>query len=91
LSDHDNIRHHSGYVSEQQVIHKCLGTYQNIFRNMPLEWYAINVYDSVNRKGYNISYRDVHFAVNFLINGPGIIKSCPHCGEKLNYECIDDR
>ena len=88
---YEDVKHHTNYVSEQHVIHKCLGTYQNIFINMPLSWYVTNVYDSVNRKGYTISYERVHFAVNYMINGPGITKSCPHCGEKLNYECNDDR
>ena len=84
--NHDAIRHHTNYVSEQHVIHKCLGTYLDIFRNMPLEWYITSVYDSVSRKGYNIPYERVRFEVNYMINGPRILKSCPHCGEKIGYE-----
>ena len=55
----DDSRHHTNYVSEQQVVFKCTLTYLNIFSNMPLQWYVQNVYDSVNRKGYNLPYEVV--------------------------------
>jgi len=84
LSDHDSIRHHSGYVSEQQVIHKCLGTYQDIFRNMPLKWYVQNIYDSVNRKGYNISYKDVYLTVRYFMKDER--ETCPHCYGEIDIK-----
>ena len=52
----DNLkRHHAWYVSEPNVIHKCLSTYMDMFSNMPAEWYINSVYYSCNRKGYNPS------------------------------------
>ena len=51
----ENIRHHSKYVSEYNVIHKCLMTYLDMFSNMPPNWYIQNVYDSCSRKGYDVS------------------------------------
>jgi len=73
----DNVRHHSNYVSSQQVIHKCLITYQGIFRNMPFGWYVQNVYDSVNRKGYNVSLEEVVKTVHHFLKDD--INICPHC------------
>ena len=43
-------RHHSGYVSEANVIHRCLATYMDMFSNMAAEWYITSVYYSCNRK-----------------------------------------
>ncbi|SVA98143.1 uncharacterized protein METZ01_LOCUS150997 [marine metagenome] len=70
-------RHHTNYVSEQQLIHKCVLTYFDIFTNMPLQWYVQNVYDSVNRKGYTISYKDVEFTVAYFLKDK--LDFCPHC------------
>ena len=37
-------RHHSKYVSHQDVIHKCLSTYYGeLFQNMPFIWYVDRV------------------------------------------------
>ena len=47
-----NIQHHSGYVSEPNVIHKCMATYLEMFSNMSPEWYINSVYYSCSRKGY---------------------------------------
>ena len=48
-------RHHSKYVSEDNVAHRCLMTYLDMFSNMPPDWYIQNVYDSCSRKGYKVS------------------------------------
>ena len=48
-------RHHAGYVSNQDIIHKCLLTYYDeLSQNMPFGWYVQNIYDSCSRKGFNI-------------------------------------
>ena len=47
-----DIQHHSRYVSEPNVIHKCMATYLEMFSNMPPEWYINSVYYSCSRKGY---------------------------------------
>ena len=73
----DDSRHHTNYVSEQQVVFKCTLTYLNIFSNMPLQWYVQNVYDSVNRKGYTLPYRDVQQWVGYFLKDE--IKYCEYC------------
>ena len=73
----DDNRHHTNYVSEQQVVHKCVLTYFGIFSNMPLQWYVQNVYDSVNRKGYDLSYENVQQWVGYFLKDK--IDFCPHC------------
>ena len=73
----DDSRHHSNYVSEQQVVHKCVLTYLGIFANMPLQWYVQNVYDSVNRKGYSLPYEDIQQWVGYFLKDE--IKYCEHC------------
>ena len=73
----DDSRHHTNYVSEQQVVFKCTLTYLNIFSNMPLQWYVQNVYDSVNRKGYNLPYEDVQQWVGYFLKDE--IKYCEYC------------
>ena len=52
-------RHHSKYVSGDNVAHRCLMTYLDISRNMPPEWYVQNVYDSCNRKGYDVPMESI--------------------------------
>ena len=73
----DDSRHHTNYVSEQQVVFKCTLTYLNIFSNMPLQWYVQNVYDSVNRKGYSLPYEDIQQWVGYFLKDE--IKYCGHC------------
>ncbi len=74
MADH---RHHSKYVSHQDVIHKCLLTYWDIFQIMPLQWYVMNVHDSTNRKGYDISKEEVESTLAHFLKGK--IDFCPHC------------
>ena len=73
----DDSRHHTNYVSEQQVVFKCTLTYLDIFSNMPLQWYVQNVYDSVNRKGYSLPYEDIQQWVGYFLKDE--IKYCEHC------------
>ena len=73
----DDSRHHSNYVSEQQVVHKCVLPYLGIFANMQLQWSVQNVYDSVSRKGYTISYEIVEKWVAYFLKDK--IDFCPHC------------
>ena len=47
-------RHHSKYVSGDNVAHRCLMTYLDMFSNMSPDWYIQNVYDSCSRKGYDV-------------------------------------
>ena len=61
-------RHHSGYVSEANVIHRCLMTYMDMFSNMPAEWYIDSVYYSCSRKGYFPTRLEV--AKYFLLYNP---------------------
>ena len=70
-------RHHSNYVTEQQVIHKCLLTYRGIFTNMPFQWYVQNVHDSINRKGYTTTYETVERWLALFLKDD--IDFCPHC------------
>ena len=46
----EDKRHHSKYLSEQDVIHKCLMTYMDVLSNMPFSWYVDRVHESVGRK-----------------------------------------
>lgn len=55
----NDIRHHTNYVSEDNVLHKCLITYLEMFSNMPPAWYIQNVRDSCNRKGYDVPIEDI--------------------------------
>ena len=55
----ENIQHHSKYLSPDNVIHRCLMTYLDIFSNAQPEWYITNVYDSCSRKGYEVSMLDI--------------------------------
>ena len=72
-------RHHSHYVSNQQVIHKCLLTYyEEISQNMPFQWYVQNVYDSCSRKGFNIPLEEVETTVRYFLQWQDR-KICPHC------------
>ncbi len=71
-------RHHAGYVSHQDIIHKCLETYYDIFSNMPFQWYVQNVYDSASRKGYNIPQEEVESTVRYFLQWKGR-EVCEHC------------
>ena len=73
----DNVRHHSKYVSNQQVIHKCLMTYKDILSNMPFSWYVDRVEESVKRKGYTISKEEIVKSVYYFLKDD--INICPHC------------
>ena len=44
---------------------------------MPLQWYVMNVYDSTNRKGYDISKEEVESTLAHFLKGK--IDFCPHC------------
>ena len=52
-------QHHAGYVSHQDIIHKCFETYYEMFPNMPFQWYVQNIYDSTNRKGFLIKQEEI--------------------------------
>ena len=52
-------RHHSKYVNGANVAHRCLMTYLDMISNMSPEWYIQNVYDSCNRKGYDVPMKDI--------------------------------
>ena len=71
-------QHHAGYVSHQDIIHKCFLTYYEMFPNMQFQWYVQNVYDSANRKGYIIDQSEVETTVKHFLEGHGR-KVCPHC------------
>ena len=71
-------RHHAGYVSNQDIIHKCLETYYEMFSNMPFQWYVQNVYDSTNRKGFTIPQEEVEATVRYFLEWKGR-KICSHC------------
>jgi len=71
-------QHHSKYVSNQQVIHKCLLTYQEVSPNMPFSWYVQNVYDSTNRKGYVIDQGEVETWIYHFMKWEGL-DVCRHC------------
>ena len=71
-------RHHAGYVSEQDVIHKCLNTYLNLFSNMPFSWYVDRIHESVGRKvGVKVSRELVQQTVAHFLKGK--IDFCPQC------------
>ena len=74
-----NKRHHAGYVSNQDIIHKCLLTYYDeLFQNMPFQWYVQNVYDSCSRKGFNIPLEEVETTARYFLQWKGR-DVCPHC------------
>jgi hypothetical protein len=64
----NETQHHSRYVSEANVIHKCMATYLDTFSNMPPEWYINSVYYSCNRKGFKPSRIDI--AKYFMLYRP---------------------
>ena len=55
----NDIRHHTNYVSVNNVLHRCLMTYLAMFSDMPPAWYIQNVRDSCNRKGYDVPIEDI--------------------------------
>ena len=72
-------RHHSGYVSNQDVIHKCFITYyEEHSQNMPYQWYVQNIYDSCARKGFIIPIEEVEDTVKHFLQQKGR-KICSHC------------
>ena len=72
-------RHHAGYVSNQDVIHKCFTRYyEELSQNMPFQWYVQNVYDSSARKGFFISLEEVEETVKHFLQQKGR-KICSHC------------
>ena len=54
-----NIQHHFGYASMDNVMHRCLMTYLDMFNDMPPQWYIQNTYDSCSRKGYEVSMESI--------------------------------
>ena len=77
MKDDTNRRHHTNYLSNQQVIHKCLLTYEDIFLNMPFSWYVEKVSDSVNRKGFLISREEMVKTIHYFRKDKQDI--CPYC------------
>ena len=74
----DDKRHHSKYLSEQDVIHKCLMTYMDVLSNMPFSWYVDRVHESVGRKmGVKVSRNLVQITLAHFLEGK--IDFCPHC------------
>ena len=72
-------RHHAGYVSNQDVIHKCFITYyEEMSPNMTVQWYVQNVYDSCARKGFFIPLDEVEDTVKHFLQQTDR-KICPHC------------
>ena len=45
---------------------------------MHFQWYVQNVYDSSNRKGFNILIEEVESTVKHFLEGQGR-NICPHC------------
>ena len=52
-----------------------------MFNNMPFQWYVQNVYDSVNRKGYNIKHKEVEDTIKYFM-GWSDREVCPYCRGK---------
>ena len=73
-----NKQHHAGYVSHQDIIHKCFETYYEMFPNMPFQWYVQNIYDSTNRKGFLIKQEEIEDTVRYFLQWKGR-EICPHC------------
>ena len=72
-------RHHAGYVSNQDVIHKCFLTYYGeLFKNMPFQWYVQNIHESCSRKGFQIPIEEVETTVKHFLKKEGR-HVCPHC------------
>ena len=75
-------KHHSKYVSPQDVIHKCFLTYYDIFHNMPFDWYTQNVHDSCARKGVIIPKLLVEVTIrHFLKNYDR--EFCDSCSQEI--------
>ena len=75
-------RHHAGYVSNQDVIHKCFITYyEEMSQNMPFQWYVQNVHDSSARKGFFIPLEEVEDTVKHFLQQRGR-NVCIHCKGK---------
>ena len=79
-------RHHDTYVSNQDVIHKCLTTYyEELFQNMPFVWYVDRVQESTVRKGFNIPRLEIAQTVHHFLKGK-IKDVCPHCLDGIKKE-----
>ena len=76
-------RHHAGYVSFQDVIHKCFLTYYDIFNNMPFDWYTQNVHDSCARKGIIIPKIEVENTVRHFLKNKKDITFCEECNQEV--------
>ena len=75
-------RHHSNYVSNQDAIHKCFITYYDeLFQNMPFQWYVQNIHDSCARKGFIIPIEEVEDTVKHFLQQRGRT-ICTHCWDK---------
>ena len=73
-------KHHSKYVSTQDVIHKCLSTYYGeLFQNMPFVWYVDRVQESTVRKGFNIPRIEIAQTVRHFLQQKDGFDICPHC------------
>ena len=71
-------RHHSKYVSHQDVIYKCLVTYMDVLANMPFTWYVDRVHESVGRKmGVEVTRQEVVETLAHFLKDK--ISFCPHC------------
>ncbi len=71
-------RHHNKYVSNQDIIMKCLNTYADVLHNMPIQWYVDRVYESVVRKvGVKIKREEVEATVCYFMRDK--IDYCRHC------------
>ena len=71
-------RHHSKYVSHQDVIHKCLVTYMDVLANMPFTWYVDRVHESVGRKmGVKVTREEVINTLAHFLKGK--VDFCPQC------------
>ena len=78
-------RHHSKYVSHQDIIHKCLITYADVLHNMPLSWYVDRVHESVGRKvGVKVTRLEVAETIAHFLEGK--VEFCPHCLDGIKGE-----
>jgi len=74
----ESKRHHFKYVSNQDVIQKCLSTYYGeMFQNMPFVWYVDRVQESTVRKGFNIPRLEIAQTLHHFLKDK--INVCPHC------------
>ncbi len=74
-------KHHSKYVSNLDVIHRCYMTYKDVLQTMPFIWYVDRVEESVVRKGFYISRKEIIQTVSHFYQQETQQenKICPHC------------